>query len=310
MRISHSSKETYLTCGQKWKLRYQDKLRPKTVSSALVFGSAIDEAFNHILLKKKKILTKKEKLNLANFTAAEIFERKITKGLINDEPVNFEEKPDLIEYYKSDFDAEIFQKTFKYLYDSECLEEDIPYSQKCWLTLYGKGLMIVDAYEKEILPLIEEIYSIQEKVELVDGDDIFVGYIDFVASFKDEPDVRYICDNKTSSRPYSTDSVKNSDQLASYAEYLGIKRAAYIVAEKKIRKKEPRVRINVIRDIISEEQLNITFDKISEAFYAITHDENFEKNFDSCFTFGKKCEYYNYCRTGSLKNLVYKERRG
>ena len=49
MRMSHSARETYLTCPRKYFLHYFLKLRPIRPRSPLVFGSAIDEGLNCLL---------------------------------------------------------------------------------------------------------------------------------------------------------------------------------------------------------------------------------------------------------------------
>ena len=56
-------------------------------------------------------------------------------------------------------------------------------------------------------------------------------------------------------------------------------------------------------DNLSKELSQKTFDKIGEVCYSIKNEE-FEKNEESCFSFGRKCVYWNYCRNGSMKNLV------
>jgi hypothetical protein len=163
--------------------------------------------------------------------------------------------------------------------------------------------MLLDHYETEILPKVEEVFSVQRDVHLPDGQDEFIGYIDVEMSFKDEPGVRYVVDNKTSSRAYPEASVRESEQLAGYCEYAGTDKAAYIVLEKKIRKRHPRVRSQIIKDTIPEEQFEKTFDMLTEVSHNIKEGE-FEKDFDACFQYGRKCVYYQYCRSGSKKDLI------
>lgn len=55
MKLSHSAIDLYKKCGKAYKLRYKDKLTSKTKSSALFFGSALDEAFNYLLTHKDDI---------------------------------------------------------------------------------------------------------------------------------------------------------------------------------------------------------------------------------------------------------------
>jgi hypothetical protein len=108
------------------------------------------------------------------------------------------------------------------------------YNYTTWLTLYRKGLLMVSAYRDQIMPQIFEVYSIQERVTLPNenGDEL-TGLIDFTASFVDDPGTMYVCDNKSSSKPYKEDSVRTSEQLASYCEYKSTNKAAYVVIERR-----------------------------------------------------------------------------
>lgn len=51
-KLSHSGRELYETCGYKFQLHYNQRLRSKNTSSALLFGSAFDEALNVLLLER------------------------------------------------------------------------------------------------------------------------------------------------------------------------------------------------------------------------------------------------------------------
>ena len=51
--LSNSQINTYTDCARKWFLDKQKKLRPNYKSSPLLFGSALDAAVEHILLKKE-----------------------------------------------------------------------------------------------------------------------------------------------------------------------------------------------------------------------------------------------------------------
>ncbi len=163
---------------------------------------------------------------------------------------------------------------------------------------------MIDAYRVQILPQIDKVYDIQKPVSISnsDGDEI-TGYIDFIASFTDAPGVKHIVDNKSSSKPYPADSVKTSQQLSVYTEAEGTDKGAYVVVEKKIFKKAPFIRANVIKDTIPEETLQKTFDDFEKTVYSIEAGQ-FTKNEDSCFAFGRMCEFYKLCKYGSMEDLV------
>jgi hypothetical protein len=331
MRLSHTAKETYLTCPQKWKLYYQDKLRSTLIGSALFFGSAIDDALNRMLLEKKSELTEEEKA-LMEFTPEATFVGSFSQARVANDIVRIATSEQAM-YYKSDLDIDLLNDgDYKDIKDfgeeveiilenrtevesfvEECqqlfkkgVDTDTQrlYNYICWLSLKQKGLMLIEAYRKDIMPEIEEVFDVQKRISLPDGDDEFMGYIDAILSFNSESGVKYVCDNKTSSRPYKQDSVGVSEQLAGYAEHEGISKCAFIVLEKKLRKREPRVRTQIIKDTMPETTVDETFDKLTDVFNGIS-EEHFDKDFDSCYQYGRKCEYYQQCRTGDLKNLKY-----
>lgn len=337
MRLSHSAKDCYLTCPKKWELYYKQKLRSRYIGSALVFGSAIDEALNTMLLEKKKELTEEEQ-ELLELTPEETFLKHFKTARILKDQVDIR-KSDQIYYFKSDLDLQLLEaKDHKKVLDFskevgieletfENIEQFVEevhlnlkakqkldtetqkvYNYICWLSLCQKGLLLLDEYRKNIMPEIEEVFDVQKRISLPDGDDEFVGVIDVICSFHSEPGVKYVCDNKTSSRPYKQDSVSLSAQLAGYSEYEENDNCAYIVLEKKLRKREPRVRSAIIKDRMPEEMKNQTFDELTEVFHEINAG-NFEKNMDNCFQYGRKCDYYSHCRTGCLEGLDYKDKK-
>ena len=50
-----------------------------------------------------------------------------------------------------------------------------------------------------------------------DDNDEIIGYIDFIARFKEDPENIYIVDNKTSSKKYKPEELTESNQLHLYA---------------------------------------------------------------------------------------------
>lgn len=332
MYLSHSGKEMYLTCPKKWQLHYKERLRSTQVGSALFFGSAADEALNRLLLEKKKNLSSSD-LMLMNSSVEEQFISNFSKVYIIDQYVDISKSENAM-YYKSDLDLDLLEATdhkeilefaqsldidlntpqdFE-VFAEECqsimskgsLDENTTrvYNFICWSSLKRKGLMLLEAYKQQVIPKIEEVFDVQKRISLPDGDDEFIGVIDLICSFHDEPGVKYVCDNKTSSRAYKEDSVATSEQLAAYAEYEETNKCAYIVIEKKIRKREPRVRCSIIKDTIPEETTEKTFDNLTNVFHNIKENK-FDKDFDACFQYGRKCPYYDFCRNGDMKNLQY-----
>lgn len=302
IRLSHSAKDKINTCSAMYKYHYIDKLRPDHVSSALFYGKALDDAFSAIL--ERKLDTPPAEIKDPGSVFRRVFsEVELNGQLIANTDIR-------CKYFKSDLDPDLCSEPDDALWllsnykglDGENLEQ---YNRLCVESLTNKAMMMIDAYETEVFPQIEKVYSLQEEVMLPNDDgDTVVGFIDVVCSFIDEPGVPYIVDNKTSSKNYKEDSVCTSEQLATYCDFKLIDKAAYIVLNKKLRKKDPRVNVQIIRDVIPEEMFSKVFDSYGKALYTI-REKNFTKNFESgCFFFGAPCPYYRYCRDGNTNGLV------
>ena len=315
IRLSHSAKDKLNFCGALYRNHYIDRVRSLELGSPLFLGSALDDAFGCLLLAKKKELTEEEKLQVEK-GALTLFLEGMQEIEHNGERIDVSMYPHC-KYFKSDYDdrfMDIYNEKVSERFGEwnipEFMEHALSRNAKlseeektvknyvCWLSLIEKGKLMIEQYQKQVLPLIEETFAVQKKIELPnDNGDIIVGYIDFIASFNDEPGVVYIVDNKTSSRPYKKDSVQTSEQLATYAYHEDTDKAAYVVVEKNLRKRSPHVKITIIKDTIPEEQFDKTLDVYMDSLYNI-NEENFEPNYDSgCFQFGSKCPYYDYCRS-------------
>lgn len=328
-RVSHSARDLHSTCSYRWKLHYVDRIRSIFLDSPLFFGAALDEAFSRLLLEKKLELTEKEQ-DLKDKTPEEIFDDKFAHTDYNDQWIYIPEY-EFCRYSKSDYTANLltkedvtkweantgFTNAFKFYDDTLAKlsrKEEIPskymiaYNYIIWLSLRRKGHVLIKAYKDIILPQIKVVHTIQEAIDLPnESGDSISGLIDFTCEFVDTPGVVYICDNKTSSKAYKYSDLKDSDQLATYCEAKGNYNAAYVVVEKTLYKKHPIVHTQILKGSIEPEQVEKTFDKFENMINNV-HEEVFEKNFDSkCFFFGKKCFAYDFCRNGSMKNLIVKK---
>jgi len=334
MRISYSGQSMYSTCPYKYKLHYIERLRGPNIPSPLFFGSALDEAFSHLLATKKLELSEEELTAQLTETPETIFEKKMLEITHNGEVVKLSVSP-FAEYFASDFSPELINKNhLKQLQSVEKsftlvdfldfheqsreilkakqkldLEDKILYNYMNWLSLVEKGKLMISAYRTDILPQISEVFSIQKKVSIFNesGDEIN-GLIDFTASFADQPDTTYVCDNKTSSKPYQADSVVTSEQLSTYCEAENLKTAAYVVIEKKLFKNSPKIRSQIIKSAIPEETFQKTFDNFEKTVYNIENG-NFPKDNSGCFAFGRTCEFYRYCKHGKKDGLVQLEKK-
>lgn len=324
INVSYSALECFEQCSEKYRLRYEERLSSEKIPSPLFFGTAIDAAVELLLLKKKVNLTEKELDLLLNENAYSIFDK-----TMREQNGQLLERNPLCEYFYSDFDSNIltpedFNALTKAYPSIEDWEDFFTYCKKyikthgelkpgskiafnnlCWLSLYRKGEMMLKAYERDILPEISEVFDIQKEIELInDSGDKLRGKIDFIASFKDDPTVRYLVDNKTSSEAYKNDSVANSTQLAIYCEAEACDRGAYAVMEKKMRLKEPKARTQLIKDIVPDDQKQKVFDKVENQLNNISRREFHKKDSPKeCAFFGKPCEFFNLCWHGKEDGL-------
>lgn len=324
LKVSHSRLERYKQCSESYRLYSEERLSGIGISSPLFFGSAIDAALELFLLKKKQDLTERELTLQLTEDAYSMFDK-----TMKEQDGQLLERNPLCEYYASDFDSSILkeedlqllQKQNPSIFDFFAFWEEtnkqiqlkkqlsLPvktlFNHLCWLSLYRKGELLLKAYETDILPKIHRVYAIQKEVQLKNaaGDELN-GKIDFIASFTDDPETQWICDHKTSSKPYAEESVSNSPQLHIYCEAESIPRGCFVVLEKSIRKKDPKVRTQIIKDEMYEDLKELTFSNIDATLEKIARRE-FHKH-DSpkkCFFFGKKCPYYEVCWQNDFSNV-------
>jgi hypothetical protein len=340
-RISHSGKETYLTCQEKWRLHYQERLRSPVLSSPLFLGGAFDEALNCMLVRLKNPLDHSEEDNrLVKLDPHEVLDKHLSKTTFNGQEIDIA-RYQYAKYFSKDFTPEMLEpedfmvinstaeefgfeqfdveicKEFVHSCKNEIKtkkalekESQILYNLIHWCCCRRKLHYLLDRYEEDVLPLLEEVFSVQKKVELTAGEHNLIGYIDFVASFKDEPGVKYVCDNKLASKAYPSDAIDDAVQLATYCEHEELKKAAFVVTEKGLRKRDPKHRIQILRGEITEELFEKTFDEFGEVVYNIEQGI-FEKtgmdgSKQECFHFGQRCVYYNTCRGEPDKDFLVK----
>jgi len=341
MKISHSAKETFLQCGEKYRLHYQERLRSKIYPSFFLLGGAFDEALNCLLLSKKRPenFTEEERL-LFEQDPYVVLDNELTTQVFNGETIYV---PTFIyaKYFSKDFDVSLIEDEDLMLINSTAertgynsltagsceefiltcrneiktskrLDDDaqVLYNLINWCTCRRRLRYLLEMYEKDVLPLVHEVFAVQKKVELSAGDHTLIGYIDVVLSYVDEPDVVYVTDNKLASKGYPDNAIDDAVQLATYCEHEETNKASFIVTEKPLRKRDPRHRIQILKGEITEELFEKTFDEFGEVVYAVENGE-FEKtgmdgSRQECFSFGQRCQFYNTCRGEPEKDFLIK----
>lgn len=221
-KLSNSSINKFSFCGEAYRLHYVERYRPTQMSSALFFGSAIDKTIETILKKEQ-----------GELTDTEVFDYNWRYQFINNVRTHLPDSNDII-YSKKDFDRELLTQA-----DLDEANGNEQYLN--WLSLRAKGHLMVQAFNRDILPRISKVVSTQEFVELAnDEGDTSIGYCDAVIEM-DEYDAPIILDWKTAANPYADDSVRYSAQLSQYLHTLGPKYgntrlAGYVVFLKNISK--------------------------------------------------------------------------
>lgn len=253
-RLSHSQVTRFMECPTSWKYHYKGKYRSPLMSSALLFGSAIDAAVTAMMGEKDN--------------SEEVFEKAWRFQDINGKGTYLPIATNIV-YANSDYDSELLHKEdvstlkeqfkiedpiaeVKKVYDEkdalgfDGLPEDrkklLNYAN--WLCLYRKGFLMLTAVREEILPNITEVLGSQVYVKLEnEGGDSIIGYADLVVRWKGY-EVPIILDFKTSTRDYDKDSVLTSPQLTLYVhalhEQFKTRKAGFVILYKTVMKNKTK----------------------------------------------------------------------
>lgn len=275
MNISYSKVELFSQCGFKYYLRYVERYSVDQTFTPLLFGTAIDKALNYVLTRKK------HKHTVDPTIAKALFEKYMKAWHGQNELV----------FFKNEAPKDIEQ------------HDKSTHQQLVWDNLLNIGKLMITTYIDEILPTFTEIVSVQTRREIKnETGDTLVLITDFSAKLDDGRTV--VLDNKTSSninKYYGETCVVKSQQLAIYCEFEENRYAGYVALQKKLVR--GKVKWNIVIDEVPEPQIESAFQKIDGALHDIKN-EKFEKDKKNCFSFGRKCEYYNLCTFGDSTGLI------
>lgn len=232
-RLSHSSVAVFSSCARKYRYHYVDGLRSRVTSGALVYGSALDKALDHLIktrnLEESKEIFKKfwsvQEINgkstvLTTATNIVYSQKDYDGDLITEKHTEkFEEikKKFNIETDQSLKQATTFYRELKKEkgFQSFTQNQKIVYNFGHWCCMLEKGLIMLDSYNKLVLPNIKQVIETQKKIEMTNAEgDSIIGYIDLIVEWGNGK--RYVLDNKTSSSEYDDDSAMRSQQLILY----------------------------------------------------------------------------------------------
>lgn len=361
-KLSHSQCQRYQLCGQAYKYHYQEKIRPSVFSAALAFGTALDDSLNILLTQPDKSaedmfkdVFKTQKINnVSTFLPTSVHlvyaEADYDEELLTEEDIK-EITGKIIELELNVPQASLFdvyQELRKKKKDKGFInldnDEKVFYNLMNWYSLKNKGLLMLKAYRKKVLPKIEKVRAVQKYVALQNNEgDSIIGYVDLVADIKDVGTV--ILDNKTSSMEYEENAVLTSPQLSLYTHILeqeyNTRKAGYIVLRKSViknRKKvctkckhdgsgsraktcdntingkrcggewnetiDPDIHIQFLVDEIPSKTEEIVINNFDEVNNAIKAGI-FTRNFNSCHnTYGGPCPYLGLCFKDNMNGLV------
>ena len=281
-KLSHSARETFETCGYKYELHYNKRLRSILTSSALLFGSAFDEALNVLLLDRDL-----EK-------AKQVF---LTEWLKNEHNFN-------IVYYKMDLNLELVDHEVQWDI-AGVKDENQRKHYEHFFSMEAKGLLMLEAYAENILPRIKNVIAVQKSFELPfpKQNGIVRGIIDLIAEIELDSGeiVSAILDNKSTSAPYTKKCYEKKEQTALYNiafpeyEYVGFLT---------INKKDFSTQILVGK--VPEELKEQTNYNFRAAFENIAAKE-FGKNKKSCFAFGQVCPFKSHCDGKGFGKDIYEK---
>lgn len=325
--LSFSGYKRFITCPKFYE--YHDVLGEKSdiMSSALVFGSAIDIGLNHLLENKDCPASVGRAITIA-------------QDYINANKIDY--------YYSADYDNDFGLENLQNLladkkYDGDPnelmtnilanqteLSENESFVLNAVLKhcLVQKATVIIQSYAEKVLPIIDKVETVQYEHTTPCGSKR--GIIDTVIILKDGR--RVIFDNKTASRPYDKDATLKSPQLALYAEFVKAEYAGFIVMNKQITKNRIKVcskckydgtgtKFKSCNNVIKNKKCGSEWDeKINPSAFIQIHVDKipdinknliveamddtikcinngvFPKNLNNCFSmYGAKCPYIQKC---------------
>lgn len=246
-KLSYSKISTYSICGEMYRLKYIQRLQERAIRASLLFGSALDEALNSLLVDQ----------DLDKAVAA--FDKKWAFQYVRGEYTALKSNPEIV-YSEKDLDTDLIALTDDELswikefrehkkvvgWDNCKLEDKVRYNEYAWKSMEVKGHVILDSYVKKVLPQFAKVEGVQHQSEMTneEGDSV-VQYLDFIAHLHDGSVV--LMDNKTTSdiKYYDDDSPSTSQQLISYyynnKEQFGLTAVGFVAMQKNLLKNKTKV---------------------------------------------------------------------
>lgn len=284
IKLSHTAKELYLKSPRAYFYHYHLYIREAKLGSPLFFGSLIEKGIDALLQGAKLE------------DAQKVFRDNFQRYQVNGQWVSLATSP-LIRYSKSDLDIDVFTES-----ELKALESK-PFNFQAHASLQRKGEMMLEAYARDILPSIKKVLATQVYFSMPnDAGDEITGFADMICEWEDGRII--LPDHKTSALKYPDDAVLTDQygkQTALYYEAFKDKfpldAVGFFVMEKKMRKKEPRARTNIILGKPPEELIDQTYNEFDTVLENIKNAE-FPCAAPACDAYGQKCCYAKFCASG------------
>lgn len=297
IRLSHTQKELFLTSPRSWFYKYKLGLQEEVMGSPLFFGSIVETGID-VLLKDGSLET-----------AYKMFERNMQSYNVNGKLEDLATS-DKVRYNKADYQEHLFTK--KELQDLESKSQQFKTHQ----SLIRSGKLMIKDFHDNIKPRIKKVLAVQEPFSIENGaGDEIIGFADIICEWEDGRTIAP--DLKTSSTKYPDDAVFTKDkgtQTALYYEALKDKykldATGFLVLEKKIRKKDPQTRSQILLGVPPDELIDLTFEQYEYVLKEIKKGM-FPCGSPQCDQYGQSCAYKLYCQSEgtNLQGLIKFSRR-
>lgn len=283
IKLSHTAKNLYLKCPMAYYMHYVLNIREEITSSALLFGSNLEHGLEALLRGK----TLEE--------AFKAFEEAHTNVEINGKMVEAPTSK-LIRYSKSDTKDGL---------------SDTP-----WESMLIKGKMLIEEYQNLVLPEIKDVLALQEPIKIKNSHgDIIRGFADMI--IEDVNGDICLMDNKTSASKYAENAVTKGDKAKQLAIYdfalknkFKLTKGGFYVLEKQIRKRDPKARIQILKDKVNQDLVNETLQEFDDVLYNIRMGV-FTSNTPNCNSYYGNCICQKYVESGGndMTGLIVKEKK-
>lgn len=331
--LSISAYNRYTTCPEYYRLNEINKDGNESTTSALIFGIAVDEGCNSILLKKddtyeqiKKVFKEFKATSKQIFFYSDDFD----SDLISKSELQDLTKKAIERGFKGKDIVKAIEEILQNQYEASQNQKEI-LKDACLLSLEKKAIICVNSYSEVIWKKIKRVISVQDDFEIEIAGVKVKGKKDFKAELLDGTIA--ILDNKTTGLPYKADAIKRSHQLHLYALSENVDTAGFVTISKRLtknRKKicskckhdgsglkfetcnnlinkkrcfgewietiQPYSYIQLMVDKVSKKDKDLTIEAMAGVIKCIDNKVTF-KNLNACHNiFGHKCPFFNTCR--------------